>query len=215
MNPVDISIYGIIDPARTKGRDLGILASEAVAGSVTLLQYRHKSDDVREMIRQATAIREAISGTGIPLLINDRVDVALAVEADGVHLGQSDMPADIARKILGEEAIIGLTIKEKEHATNAPTDLLDYVCIGGVYETLSKDNPRSIGVEGWTELAAHFHKAASALPVGAIAGITPKNMKPLLDAGADGVAIISAIFMQDDVRAAAQAFADKFSEMKS
>ena len=90
MNPVDISIYGIIDPARTKGRDLGILASEAVAGSVTLLQYRHKSDDVREMIRQATAIREAVSGTGIPLLINDRVDVALAVEADGVHLGQGD-----------------------------------------------------------------------------------------------------------------------------
>src|SRR5687767_497410 len=109
MNPVDIKLYGIVDPERTRGRDLADLAREAVAGGCTLIQYRDKHASGRTLVERARALTEALKGTGVPLLVNDRVDVALAAGADGVHLGQDDLrPAD-ARHLLGPRAIIGLT----------------------------------------------------------------------------------------------------------
>ena len=202
MTHCDISLYAILDPARTRNRPLDELACAAAEGGISLLQYRDKHADTRTLVENARLIKTALEGTNIPLLINDRVDVALAVDADGAHVGQSDMtPAD-ARELLGPDAIIGLTIKTLQHAQDAPVELIDYACIGGVYTTLSKDNSSSIGLNGWHQIASHFRKSAPDLPVGAIAGIDETNMIDVLNTGADGLAIISAIFMADDVVAA-------------
>jgi thiamine-phosphate pyrophosphorylase len=137
-------------------------------------------------------------------LINDRVDAALAIGADGVHVGQGDMSPKDAREILGPKSIIGLTIKNDSHAEAAPVKLLNYVCIGGVYNTLSKDNPVSIGLNGWKEIAAHFRKDNGQIPVGAIAGIDASNVADVIAAGADGVAIIAGLFMAHDVEQASR-----------
>ena len=157
------------------------------------------------MVDNARALMQRIAGSGVPLLINDRVDVALAVGADGVHVGQDDMaPAD-ARALLGPDAIIGLTIKKPDHVTAAPVGLIDYACIGGVFQTLSKDNPDPpVGLAGLAELSAALRVRAPALPIGAIAGITADNAADVIGAGVEGVAVISDIFMADDVAGAAR-----------
>jgi thiamine-phosphate pyrophosphorylase len=202
MNVCDISLYAILDPRRTRGRPLADMARAAADGGITLLQYRDKHSDTRTLVDNAAAIKSALAPYGIPLLINDRVDVAMAVDAAGVHVGQSDMKSRDARRLLGTKAIIGLTIKTTDHAINAPLDVIDYACIGGVYGTLSKDNPSEIGLNGWRDIARHFRHHAPHLPVGAIAGIDASNIASVLQNGADGAAIISAIFMADDVKTA-------------
>lgn len=202
MNHCDISLYAILDPARTQGRDLAQMAQSAAKGGITLLQYRDKNSDTREMIDNARLIKSALAPYNIPLLINDRIDVALASNADGVHVGQSDMHPEDVRKLLGEKAIVGLTIKDEHQAQEAPIELLDYVCAGGVYTTLSKHNPSNIGLVGWQKIHQVFQSRSTQLPVGAIAGIDATNLSDVLAAGADGAAIISAIFMADDVNAA-------------
>ncbi len=215
MNACDISLYAILDPARTLGRPLDAMAAAAARGGATIMQYRDKHADTRELVENARTIRKALEPFDIPLLINDRVDVALASGAEGVHIGQSDMATEDARRLLGEDAIIGLTIKTQEHAKAAPTDLLDYVCIGGVFDTLSKENRVSIGLDGWAEVATNFRTDSPKLPVGAIAGIDETNLKSVLTAGADGAAVISAIFMADDVEAATRQLSAIIEEARS
>lgn len=205
INPnCDITLYGILDPNRSKGRDLAVLAKAAAKGGVTLLQYRDKNAGIQELIETGRAIKSALAGSNVPLLINDRVDAALAIGADGVHIGQGDMLPSDARQILGPNAIIGLTIKSQTHAKQAPVELLDYVCIGGVFATLSKVNPVAIGIDGWVDIARHFRENSPELPVGAIAGIDGSNVGEVIQAGADGVAIISALFMANDVESISQ-----------
>lgn len=202
MNPVDIGLYGILDPARSRGRPLPALARLAAENGATLLQYRDKSGVTRRMVEEARAIKAALAGSGVPLIVNDRVDVALAAGADGVHLGQEDMhPAD-ARSLLGPQAAIGLSVKTEAEARAAPLDLVDHVFVGGVFDTQSKANPRAVGVAGWRELAALLRRLRPGLTAGAIAGIDRDNAAELIAAGADGVAVISALFMADDVAAA-------------
>jgi thiamine-phosphate pyrophosphorylase len=140
----------------------------------------------------------------VPLLINDRVDIALAAGADGVHLGQSDMhPAD-ARALLGQGSIIGLTLKTSEQADAMASMPVDYSCVGGVFATVSKDNPDPpIGLNGLREIVAHA-RLASRGPVGAIAGINASNAASVIAAGADGIAVISALFTALDPEAEAK-----------
>ncbi|MET0867026.1 MAG: thiamine phosphate synthase, partial [Pseudorhodoplanes sp.] len=129
-----------------------------------------------------------------PLLVNDRVDVALAAGADGVHVGWEDMPVADARRLLGREAIIGLSIKTAEQVAKAPLDLLDYVCIGGVFQTSSKDNREPpVRPEGFARLAALVRARSPNMPIGAIAGIDESNAASVMAAGADGIAVISAL----------------------
>nr|WP_306265865.1 thiamine phosphate synthase [Pararhizobium sp. IMCC3301] len=215
MRPVDLTLYGILDPQRSLGRDLDTLADAAIAGGCTLLQLRDKLGSTRDMLSHAKAIKSAIAGR-VPFLINDRVDVALAIGADGVHLGQDDMPVAEARRLMGPGAIIGLSVKTRQQAMQLPRQDLSYVCIGGVFETRSKDNPTSIGIDGWVELAALCRTTmAEPIPVGAIAGIDRNSAFELVKAGADGVALISALFMEDDVRGAAAAFRDTIQRARS
>lgn len=208
MNPVDLSLYGILDPEHANNRDLPQLAQAAIRGGVTLLQLRAKKLGKHETVELARTVLKA-TGRDVPLLVNDDPAIAKAAGAAGVHLGQEDMVPAAAREMLGPEAIIGLTIKTVEDARNAPVDIIDYACIGGVFETKSKDNATAIGLDGWRERAGILRGKSEHLPIGAIAGITKDNIAPLIAAGADGVAVISAIFGALDVEAAARSLADE------
>ena len=138
VKPVDLRLNAIVDPERAGGHDLAGLARRVVEGGATLVQLRDKRSDTRAMVGTARAIKAALAPSGVPFVVNDRVDVALAAGADGVHLGPEDMAVDDARRLLGPDAIIGLSIKSVEAAAAAPVDLIDYAGIGGVYATLSK-----------------------------------------------------------------------------
>ena len=202
---VDVRLNAIVDPERANGRTLAELARMVVAGGATLIQLRDKHGTTRRMIEEARAIKAALAGTGVPLVVNDRVDVALIAEADGVHVGQDDMRVEDARRLLGPKAIIGLSIKSVALANAAPIDQLDYVGVGGVYATTSKDNPNPpIGVNGLRAIVDAFRKRRRDLPICGIAGIDAGNAAPVIAAGADGVAVISALSMQADPEAAAR-----------
>ena len=202
---VDLRLYALLDPQRAGGHALPDLARRVVDGGATLLQLRDKLGSIREMIGRARAIKEALAGTGVPLLVNDRVDVALAAGADGVHVGQDDMrPAD-ARALLGPHAIVGLSVKTVAQAETAPLDLLDYVCIGGVFATASKDNTSApIGIDGLRSIVAALRARSADFPTGAIAGIDSTNAADVVAAGVDGVAVISALSITADPTAAAR-----------
>lgn len=201
---LDLRLYALVDPAVAGGRTLADLAGRIV-GSATLVQLRDKNSSTRVMIEEARALRSVLEPKGVPLLINDRVDVALAAEADGVHIGQDDMaPAD-ARLLLGRRAIIGLSVKTVDQARAAPLDLLDYVAIGGVYGTTSKDNTATpIGVAGLRAIVQAVRAREPDYPICAIAGINATNAADVIGAGVDGVAVISALSLATDPGKAAQ-----------
>jgi thiamine-phosphate pyrophosphorylase len=206
VNPVDLRLYGILDTGRlgTDSIRLADLARAAVRGGCTLLQLRDKTADTRAMVARARVL--ATAGFGVPVLVNDRVDVALAAGADGVHLGQEDMaPAD-ARRLLGPRAIVGLTLKSSAHADALYREPVDYGCVGGVYATASKDNPDPpLGPAGLNRVVFRARLARGpAFPIGAIAGIDAGNAPATVAAGADGVAVIAALFLSEDVEAEAR-----------
>ncbi|MCO6049021.1 thiamine phosphate synthase [Mesorhizobium sp. RP14(2022)] len=199
---VDIRLYALVDASLGREKLPG-LARLAASGGATLIQYRDKTGSTRQMIECAEAIRASLKGSGVPLLVNDRVDVVLASGAGGVHLGREDMSADQARAILGPDAIIGLTVKNEEDAAVAGAAPVDYACIGGVFETLSKHNPDApVGLDGLSRLRRQLRDLNPTLPVGAIAGIELQRTPEAIAAGADGVSVISAIFRAADPRAA-------------
>lgn len=205
---IDTRLYALIEPEQAGARDLGALAEAVIAGGATLLQLRCKLGSTRDFLRAARRVIAVARGR-VPVIINDRVDVALAAEADGVHVGQDDMtPAD-ARRLLGPFARIGQSIKTVAQAHAAPLDLLDYVCVGGVFATVSKDNPDPpIGLAGLREIIAAVRARAPHFPVGAIAGIDARNAGDVIAAGADGVAVISALSRAADPTAAARELRD-------
>lgn len=201
---LDLRLYALVDPMVAGGRSLADLTAR-IANSATLVQLRDKTGSTRSMIDQARALHSELEPKGIPLLINDRVDVALAAEADGAHIGQDDMaPAD-ARLLLGRNAIIGLSVKTVEQARAAPLDQLDYVAIGGVYGTTSKDNTSTpIGIAGLSSIVQVIRARDRNYPICAIAGINAGNAADVIAAGADGVAVISALSLAPDPGKAAQ-----------
>ena len=202
---VDVRLNAIVDPERANGRPLVDLTRMVVAGGATLIQLRDKHGATRQMIEEARAIKAALAGTGVALVVNDRVDVAQIAGADGVHVGQEDMRVEDARWLLGPNAIIGLSIKTVALANAAPLEHLDYVGVGGVYATASKDNPgKPIGVDGLREIVAAFRARRHSLPICGIGGIEAGNAAAVIEAGADGVAVISALSMKSDPEAAAR-----------
>jgi thiamine-phosphate pyrophosphorylase len=201
----DLRLYALVDPERAGGRDLAELAWLLARGGATLVQLRDKQGSTQAMVETARAIREKLAPLGVPFLVNDRADVAFAAGADGVHLGQDDMAVEDARRLLGPHAVIGLSVKTLEQAARAPIGHLDYVCIGGVFATSSKDNPDPpIGLPGLRSIFAEMRGRDPDLPIGAIAGIDASNAGAVIAAGADGVAVISALSLAPDPQAAAR-----------
>lgn len=204
---IDYRLNALVDASLADIAPLPELAAVAARHGATIIQYRDKHSSTREMIQQAVLILQALQGTGVPLVINDRVDVALASGADGVHLGADDMDAATARRLLGPAAIIGLTVKNMDDAERAGNAPADYACIGGVFDTVSKVNPDApVGLEGFRELRNILNNMRPDMPVGAIAGITLEKVPALISAGADGVAVISGLFRATDIAAAARDF---------
>jgi thiamine-phosphate pyrophosphorylase len=203
---IDVRVYALVDPERVGGHALPALAAQLATGGATLFQLRDKHGASRAMVEEARAIKQSLAPFRIPLLINDRIDVALAAGADGVHVGQDDMAVEDARRLLGPQALIGLSIKTPAQAEAAPINLLDYVGIGGVFATTSKDNPDPpIGVEGLARIANVFRRRAPKLPLCAIAGIDASNAGSAIAAGVDGVAVISALSLAASPTDAARA----------
>lgn len=201
---VDLRLYALVDPAVAGGRTLVDLA-QRIADSATLVQLRDKHGSARAMVEETRALRDVLEPKGVPLLVNDRVDVALAAEADGVHIGQDDMALPDARLLLGRRAIIGLSVKTVEQAKAAPLELLDYVAIGGVYGTTSKDNTAApIGVAGLRAIVDAIRARKANFPICAIAGINAGNAADVIAAGANGVAVVSALSLAPDPAKAAQ-----------
>jgi thiamine-phosphate pyrophosphorylase len=201
---VDLRLYAILDPTFAGGRTLADLAGR-IAANATLVQLRDKHGSTCAMVEEARALLGVLEPAGVPLLVNDRVDVALAAQADGVHIGQDDMaPAD-ARLLLGRTAIIGLSIKTLAQAESAPLDELDYVAIGGVFATSSKDNTATpIGIDGLRDIARVVRARRPGFPVCAIAGINEHNAADVVAAGADGVSVISALSLAPEPGKAAR-----------
>jgi thiamine-phosphate pyrophosphorylase len=202
---VDLRLYALLDPERAGDATLGSLAQAAADGGATLVQLRDKLGSTRRLVAQVRGLKAVLAPRSIPLLVNDRVDVALAAAADGVHVGQEDMEAQDARRLLGPGAIIGLSIKTVAQAQAAPVEVVDYVCIGGVFATASKHNPEPpVGIDGLRTILTVIRRRAPRLPVGAIAGIDATNAAAVMAAGADGIAVISALSLAADVVASAR-----------
>ncbi|MFT6924585.1 MAG: thiamine-phosphate pyrophosphorylase [Psychromonas sp.] len=175
------------------------VVAEAVAGGVTMVQVREKQGDVRVFIERVLAVKAILQGTGVPLIVNDRVDVALAVNADGVHLGQSDMPVEIARLLIGEDKLLGLSIENQQQLTEAASLPVDYLGLSAIFATPTKTNiKKQWGIEGLTDAVAQ-----SALPIVAIGGINAENLDAVMASHVAGVALVSAICHAPSPRQAA------------
>ena len=196
--PVDVRLYGLVDVG-VLGQDadtLARLAADAVSGGCTLLQYRDKEmSDARAALERIRRVLAAVGGRA-PVLVNDRIDLALAAGADGVHLGQGDLHPEEVRKLLPEGKIIGLTIKTGSQADELYRMPVDYACIGGVFATGSKENPDPpIGLEGLQRIVFRARLARGpGFPLAAIAGIDAHNAAAVIESGVEGVAVISALF---------------------
>jgi thiamine-phosphate pyrophosphorylase len=207
--PVDLRLNAIVDPERSGGRDLAELARLCAKGGATLVQLRDKLSETRAMVETARAIKAVLAPFGVPFVVNDRIDVALAAKANGVHLGPDDMAIEDARALLPKDAIVGLSIKSVAEAEAAPLALIDYVGSGGVYATLSKAQKNApIGPEGLGRIVAALRRRAPSLPVCGIAGIDASNAAAVIAAGADGIAVISALSLAPDPAAAARRLCD-------
>lgn len=201
---IDLRLYAVLDPDRLGGLDLATLAARVVQGGATIVQLRDKHASTRRLVEETRELKSVLRHSTIPLLVNDRVDVALAGGAQGVHLGQDDLAIEDARQLLGPNAVIGLSVKSVAQAQAAPLEVLDYVCVGGVFATSSKDNPDPpVGVAGLKEILTVLRHRRPQLPIGAIAGIDAGNAADVIGAGADGVAVISALSLASDPAKAA------------
>lgn len=177
------------------------VVKEAIAGGVTMVQVREKSNDIQSFLTTAQVVKTLLKGTGVPLIINDRVDVALAVNADGVHLGQSDMPAQMARALIGPNKLLGLSIENEQQLHEANQLPLDYIGLSAIFATPTKTNTlKQWGIEG-------LQKAinVSRFPIVAIGGINQSNLDQIIKTGVDGVALVSAICHADDPKSATTA----------
>ncbi|KAJ5933694.1 hypothetical protein N7454_006023 [Penicillium verhagenii] len=211
--PVNLSLYLVTDstPAILKGRDLCTVVEDALKGGVTVVQYRDKKSDTGDLVNTARRLHQITQRYQVPLLINDRVDVALAVGAEGVHLGQDDMDIELARKLLPKDAIIGISTSSVEEAQKAVADGADYLGIGTMFATPTKTNTKSVIGTAGTQIILN---AISHSPVGtvSIGGINHSNVQRVLyqsqspKKALDGVAIVSAIVAAEDPQASAEEF---------
>lgn len=200
---LDLSLYLVTDATLCSDYGLEQTVEEAVNGGVTIVQLRDKHASDTQMIAQAKRLKALLAGTGVPLIINDRLPVAMASQADGLHVGQSDMTVFAARQALGSDALIGLSINTLTQLQAAPIEQLNYLGLGPVFATVSKhDHALPIGFAGLAQLAA-----ASPLPSVAIGGLKAEHSAQVFQAGANGLAVISAICGRPSPYDAARAFA--------
>lgn len=198
MNPVDLSLYLVTDNSADEKKFLNTI-EEAILGGTTVVQLREKTADTLDFYRLALKVKDITSKYDVPLIINDRVDIALAIDADGVHVGQSDMPCDVARKLIGEDKILGVSANTLEEAKKAQSDSADYIGTGAVFPTSTKDDAESVSKEELIEIVKSID-----IPVVAIGGISIDNAHELKDTGIAGLSVVSAIMSSDNPKKSSQ-----------
>ena len=199
MNSFDLSLYLVTDQGLSKGRTHEYIVEEAVKGGVSIVQLREKDISSRAFYNLAKSLIALLKPLNIPLIINDRLDIALAVDADGLHIGQNDLPYSIARKLLGKDKIIGLSVETIKQAKQANNSDVDYIGLSPVFSTNTKlDINTPLGLSGVKEIASFTkHKTV------AIGGINSTNAKELIASGVDGIAVVSAIVSHENPQKAA------------
>jgi thiamine-phosphate pyrophosphorylase len=207
---IDYSLYVIADRALAGERPLQELVARAIDGGATIIQHRDRESDDRVLYEDALALREVTKERSVPFIVNDRIDMALAVGADGVHLGQADMPPEVARRLLDSAMILGLSTHSIDEAETAAAAAPDYIAIGPIFRTSTKQN--ALLPKG-TEIISRL-KAVLEVPVVAIGGIDRTNASLVGGAGADGIAVISAVIGAEDTAAAARELLREFRRSK-
>ena len=212
MNPTEWRTYLVTQSSRSAGRDTEAIVEAAIDGGVDVVQLREKDRSARDRYDLGRRLREVTASASVPLIVNDRVDLAGAIDADGVHLGQSDLPVEVAREQLGSDAVVGCSVSTVAEAETAEAAGADYLGVGAVYGTVSKDVPE--GKDGiGTEPVAAIADAVE-IPVFGIGGITADNARPVVEAGATGAAVISAITAADDPAAATAALGEVITDAR-
>ena len=200
-------LYAIIDPAQAGGRSSVEVAAALLAAGVRLIQYRDKQASSRELYASAQQVAECVRQAGGIFIVNDRADVARAVDADGVHVGQEDLPVESARALLGPGKMIGSSTHVLEQVREADRSTADYVAFGPIFPTASKENPEAVvGLGGLGEA-----RKATRKPLVAIGGITLENARAVIEAGADSVAVIRGLVGAPDICKRAEEFLKQVS----
>ena len=207
---IDYSLYLVTDRALSLGRSNLEVIEAAVGGGVTLVQLREKEASTREFYQEGLKIKHYLEAAHVPLVINDRIDIALALDADGVHLGHEDMPVDVARKIIGPDKIIGASAFTTEEAVAAESMGADYLGLSPIFVTKTKPE---LGEEIGIKKISSFKRSVK-IPVVGIGSMNQSNAYVAVRAGLDGVAVISAICSQEDPRAAARALKNEVLRAK-
>lgn len=202
---IDYTLYLVTDRDVLKGRDLCEAIEQSIKGGVTLVQLREKDISSLDFYNLAVSVKKITDKYNVPLIINDRIDIALAVDAAGVHVGQSDIPANVARKIIGEDKILGISAATLEEAKLAEAEGADYLGIGAVFPTDTKKDARSVSIELLGEI-----KKSLTVPVVGIGGISQNNAELLKESKIDGIAVVSAILGKEDIEQAAKDMLIKF-----
>jgi thiamine-phosphate pyrophosphorylase len=187
-------LYLIADRRASGERSIPDLVKAAIEGGLRLVQYREKDLPKRDTFRVAQALRDLTRGAGVTLIINDDVDLALAVEADGVHLGQEDLPLPVARRILGSHKIIGISVRDIQSAKQAVEEGADYIAVGPIFRSATKQVHPPLGCGIIREI-----RKATDLPLFGIGGIDPGNAREVILAGADGIAVCASLHKVTDV----------------
>ena len=204
-----LDLYLVTDASLSNGRSTLDMVTDAIRGGVTCVQLREKNATAKDFLHTAQQLRPLLEKHRIPFIINDRIDIALAANADGIHIGQSDIPLPDAKKIFPDK-IIGITIHSAEQAVLAEKEGATYVAVSPVFDTPTKtDTPPGLGLEG----VSRIRKSVS-IPVVAIGGIQLNNAAEILQAGADGLAVVSALVSAPDISFAAKQFTDLIQQVK-
>ncbi len=206
---MDWSLYAILDKECIGNRSIKFLAEELSKGGAGIIQLRNKISSPNEFYADAVLVKEATKRYGIPLIINDRLDIAIAVQADGVHLGQQDLPLAAARQLVGKKMILGASVHNLDEFEMAMAGGPDYLGVGTIYASPTKSE---LQVKGLPVIEAI--RARTRLPMVGIGGITLDNLAPVVQAGADGVAVLSALLNADDVQQRAREFVNKIHALK-
>lgn len=200
MKTIDYSLYLVTDRGLSRGRPTIEIVKAAVRGGVTVVQLREKQATAREYIREILSIKSFLDEKNIPLVINDRIDIAMAVEADGVHIGQTDIPLDAARRIVKESMIIGVSVESVGDALKADIQGADYISVSPVFQTPTKtDTAPALGLEGVAMISR-----LTGRPVIGIGGINKTNCAGVIRSGARGICVVSAVCSADDPELAAR-----------
>lgn len=204
MKPeMDYSLYLVTDRALAGERDFEDLVGRAIRGGCTLVQLREKEASSGEFYERALRLKKVTDYFHVPLIIDDRIDIMLAVDAAGVHLGQSDLPAEAARQIIGPDKILGVSARTVENAEKAESDGADYLGVGAVYPTTTKGDAEKVSREELEKICSTV-----SIPVVAIGGLNARNIPSLEGSGISGVAVVSAIMAQDRPEEAARLLKD-------